>query len=99
MMKHALTLLTALLLPSVATHAAESFAALDASVYSGAQNGCLFGLSLASEDLGRTWSWLEPTTLNQHCQGYSGIASNGEIVLIVDVSGENVFRSLDAGGS
>jgi photosystem II stability/assembly factor-like uncharacterized protein len=37
--------------------------------------------------------------LNEQCQGYSGIASNGQLVLIVDASGQNVFRSLDAGNT
>ena len=59
----------------------------------------VFGNLFASDDLGKTWTWLEPQTLNQHCQGYSGIASNGQLVLIVDAAGQNVFRSLDAGDS
>ncbi len=57
----------------------------------------VFGNLFASDDLGMTWTWLEPRILNQHCQGYSGIASNGQTVLIADKTAENVFRSLDAG--
>ncbi|MCL4206602.1 MAG: hypothetical protein KJ000_29315 [Pirellulaceae bacterium] len=59
----------------------------------------VFGNLFASDDLGKTWTWLEPQTLNQHCQGYSGIASNGQLVLIADAAGQNVFRSRDAGDS
>ncbi|MEZ6089702.1 MAG: hypothetical protein R3C05_17050 [Pirellulaceae bacterium] len=53
----------------------------------------------ASDDLGQTWKWLEPQLLNEKCDGYSGIASNGEIVVIADKSGANVFVSADAGNT
>jgi photosystem II stability/assembly factor-like uncharacterized protein len=56
-----------------------------------------FGNLFASDDLGKTWKWFEPTHLNQHCDGYSGFATNGKLVLIADKAGENVFRSPDAG--
>ena len=59
----------------------------------------VFGNLFASDDQGKTWVWLEPQTLNEQCRGYSGIASNGEIVLIVDAAGQNAFRSPDAGKS
>ena len=41
-----------------------------------------------SVDDGQTWTWLEPGLLNAKCQGYSGIVSNGEGVIIAsDVEG------------
>jgi photosystem II stability/assembly factor-like uncharacterized protein len=59
----------------------------------------LFGNLWASDDLGETWKWLEPTLLNEKCEGYSGIVSNGELVVIADKVGANVFVSADAGNS
>jgi photosystem II stability/assembly factor-like uncharacterized protein len=59
----------------------------------------VFGNLYASEDLGRTWTWLEPRLLNEKCDGYSGIVSNGELVVIADKLGANVFVSADAGDS
>lgn len=61
------------------------------------QENPVFGNLWASDDLGRTWQWLEPELLNQSCDGYSGIASNGDLVVIADQSGTNVFVSADAG--
>jgi hypothetical protein len=57
----------------------------------------VFGNLFASDDLGKTWTWLEPELLNAKCDGYSGIVSNGDLVLIADKDGSNVFRSADAG--
>lgn len=57
----------------------------------------VFGNLWASDDLGRTWTWLEPELLNEKCDGYSGIVSNGEVVIIADKSGAGVFASDDAG--
>ncbi|MEM9016285.1 MAG: sialidase family protein [Verrucomicrobiota bacterium] len=57
----------------------------------------VFGNLWASDDLGETWNWLEPTLLNEKCEGYSGIACNGTLVVIADKSGANVFVSADAG--
>ncbi len=59
----------------------------------------VFGNLWASDDLGKTWTWLEPKLLNEKCNGYSGITSNGEHVLIADKSGAHVFVSDDAGES
>ena len=57
----------------------------------------VFGNLYASDDLGQTWKWLEPQLLNEKCDGYSGIVSNGELVVIADKSGATVFVSADAG--
>ena len=57
----------------------------------------VFGNLFASDDLGKTWTWLEPQLLNEQCDGYSGMACNGDLVVIADKSGENVFVSNDAG--
>lgn len=57
----------------------------------------VFGNLWASDDLGKTWKWLEPTLLNAKCDGYSGMVSNGRQVVIADKSGSNVFVSADAG--
>ncbi len=51
----------------------------------------VFGNLWASDDLGKTWKWLEPKLLNEKCIGYSGIVSNGELTLIADQTGANVF--------
>ena len=59
----------------------------------------VFGNLWASDDLGKTWKWLEPELLNEKCDGYSGIVSNGEVVVIADKLGTNVFVSTDAGDS
>lgn len=64
-----------------------------------AQENPVFGNLYASDDLGKTWKWLEPQLLNEKCDGYSGIASNGETVVIADKSGANVFVSADAGNT
>lgn len=56
-----------------------------------------FGNLYASDNLGKTWKWLEPQLLNEKCDGYSGIVSNGEVVVIADKMGANVFLSSDAG--
>lgn len=57
----------------------------------------VFGNLWATDDLGRTWKWLEPQLLNEKCDGYVGIASNGQLVVIADKAGANAFVSADAG--
>lgn len=57
----------------------------------------VFGNLFVTDDVGKTWRWLEPELLNAKCDGYSGIASNGEVVVIVDQNGANAFVSTDAG--
>ena len=62
-----------------------------------AKENAVFGNLWASDDLGKTWTWLEPKLLNEKCEGYSGIVSNGELVVIADKAGSNVFVSDNAG--
>lgn len=57
----------------------------------------VFGNLFASDDRGQSWHWLNPGMLETHCQGYSGIASNGARVAIADKLGANLFLSNDAG--
>ena len=57
----------------------------------------VFGNLWASDDLGKTWMWLEPQLLNEKCDGYSGIVAKSQLVVIADTSGANVFVSADAG--
>lgn len=59
----------------------------------------VFGNLFASDDQGRTWTWLEPALLNEKCDGYVGIQSNGKLVVIADRNGANLFTSTDAGES
>ena len=59
----------------------------------------VFGNLFASDDLGKTWTWLEPGLLNENCDGYSGIVSSGDTVVIADKDAANVFVSTDAGDS
>lgn len=58
-----------------------------------------FGNLYASDDMGKTWTWLEPELLNRKCEGYSGMVSDGKVVLIADKAGANVFLSADAGNT
>ena len=62
-----------------------------------AKENSVFGNLWSSDDLGKTWMWLEPKRLNEKCEGYSGIVANGERVVIADRAGSNVFVSDDAG--
>lgn len=64
-----------------------------------AKENAVFGNLYASDDLGKTWKWLEPQLLNEKCDGYGGIVSNGELVVIADKTGANAFVSNDAGDS
>ena len=64
-----------------------------------AKDNPVFGNLYASDDRGKTWTWLEPLLLNEKCEGYSGIVSNGELVVIADKMGESIFVSADAGDS
>ena len=57
----------------------------------------VFGNLFASDDLGENWNWLEPKLLNEKCNGYSGIVSNGKVVLIVDKNAAKAFVSTNAG--
>lgn len=55
-----------------------------------------FGHLFASDDLGKTWKWLQPKGL-ESAQKRGSLVCNGKLVVMVDRSGENVFRSLDFG--
>jgi len=59
----------------------------------------VFGNLYASDDMGKTWTWLEPELLNKKCVGYSDMVSNDERVVIADKSGAHVFVSEDAGAN
>lgn len=55
-----------------------------------------FGNLFASDDLGKTWKWLEPQGL-EAAQDKGSMVSNGKMVLLVDRASEHAFRSQDAG--
>lgn len=57
----------------------------------------VFGNLYASDDLGVTWRWLEPALLNEKCEGYTGMESNGKVVVLIDKAGTHAFVSKDAG--
>ena len=57
----------------------------------------VFGNLYASDDQGKSWGWLEPGLLNEKCEGYNGIVSNGKLVVIADKLGANAFVSSDSG--
>jgi photosystem II stability/assembly factor-like uncharacterized protein len=57
----------------------------------------VFGNLFASDDLGKTWRWMEPQLLNEKCPNYGDMISNGRAVLLVDTAGANAFVSADAG--
>ncbi len=59
----------------------------------------VFGNLYASDDQGKTWTWLEPKLLNERCEGYNGMVSNGDLVVLADQLGANAFVSADAGDS
>lgn len=55
-----------------------------------------FGNLFASDDLGKTWQWLDPKGLDK-ANGKGGMAATDEMVLLLDKTGENAFRSTDGG--
>lgn len=57
----------------------------------------VFGNLFASDDKGKSWRWLEPALLNEKCDGYTDIASNGERVVMTDKDASNAFVSTDSG--
>jgi photosystem II stability/assembly factor-like uncharacterized protein len=61
-------------------------------------DGPKFGHLFASDDLGKTWQWLAPKGLDAST-GRGAIAANGKLILMTDASGENAWRSLDAGNT
>jgi len=58
-----------------------------------------FGNLFATDDQGKTWTWLEPELLNERCEGYAGMESNGEVLVLLDKAGANSFVSADAGNT
>jgi photosystem II stability/assembly factor-like uncharacterized protein len=56
-----------------------------------------FGNLFASDDLGKTWKWLETKLLDEQCRGRRGCETNGRLVVVVDALGANAFVSADAG--
>lgn len=57
----------------------------------------VFGNLFATDDAGQTWKWLAPATLDEKCKGYSGMVTNGRLVVIADKDSGNAFVSADAG--
>jgi len=57
-----------------------------------------FGNLFASDDLGKTWTWLKPEGLDE-LKDYAGIVSNGKSVLLTDKAGENAYVSTDGGAT
>jgi hypothetical protein len=60
------------------------------------QTGPKFGHLFASDDLGKTWKWLEPKGL-EASTGRGAMISNGRILLMTDAASENAWISTDAG--
>ncbi len=61
-------------------------------------DGPKFGHLFASDDLGKTWKWLQPGGLDG-VSGRGAMISNGKMVLMTDANGENVWRSTDGGAT
>jgi photosystem II stability/assembly factor-like uncharacterized protein len=60
--------------------------------------GPAFGHLFASDDLGKTWKWLQPKWLDA-VNGRGPMTTNGKIVLLLDQTGENAYRSTDGGAT
>jgi len=61
-----------------------------------AKENANFGNLFASDDLGKTWKWIDPKGLDA-LKDYTGIAFNGKVVLIVDKAGANAYVSSNGG--
>ncbi|MBI1371856.1 MAG: hypothetical protein GC159_03730 [Phycisphaera sp.] len=57
-----------------------------------------FGNLFASDDLGQTWTWIEPKGLDT-LHDYEAMICNGKVVVITDAAGANAYRSLDFGNT
>ncbi|QDT39898.1 WD40/YVTN/BNR-like repeat-containing protein [Stratiformator vulcanicus] len=55
-----------------------------------------FGNLFASDDMGKTWKWIDPKGLDG-LDSKSAMISKEGIVLLADKKGEHVYRSTDAG--
>lgn len=60
--------------------------------------GPKFGHLFASDDQGKSWQWLAPRGLDAST-GRGTLLSNGKLLLMTDATGENAWRSLDAGNT
>lgn len=58
--------------------------------------GAKFGNLFASDDLGKTWRWLNPNGL-EASTGRGAIASNGKLLVMTDAEAANAWISSDAG--
>lgn len=60
------------------------------------KDGPKFGNLFASDDLGKTWKWLEPRGLDDST-GRGTLVSNGKMLLMTDSDATNAWTSSDAG--
>lgn len=60
------------------------------------KDGPKFGSLFASDDLGKTWKWLEPKGLDAST-GRGTLVSNGKFLLMTDANSENDWTSSDGG--
>lgn len=58
--------------------------------------GSAFGHLFASDDLGKSWKWLQPKGL-EAVSGRGSMVSNRRIVLMLDPTGENAWHSTNGG--
>lgn len=61
-------------------------------------DGPKFGHFFASDDQGKSWQWLSPKGLDAST-GRGTLVSNGKLLLMTDATGENAWRSQDAGNT
>ncbi len=55
-----------------------------------------FGNLFASDDLGQTWTWLDPKGLDS-MEKRGGVVSNGKALVMIDRTGAKAYRSADWG--
>jgi photosystem II stability/assembly factor-like uncharacterized protein len=60
------------------------------------KDGPKFGHLFSSDDLGKTWKWLEPKGLDAST-GRGTLVSNGKMLLMTDSDAANAWTSRDAG--
>jgi hypothetical protein len=58
--------------------------------------GAKFGNLFASDDLGKTWRWLNPKGLEE-TTGRGSMVSNGKVLVMTDAESANAWTSADAG--
>ncbi len=59
-------------------------------------SGLKFGHLFASDDLGKTWRWLEPKGL-EASTGRGTLLCNGQVLVMTDKEAENAWTSTDSG--